>query len=150
MEQPVWNFEQEPGTERRDETDVNLRAYFDRMQDDKMLQYSPSWSIEQVIEWDGNFRDDGNLMLLCSERDVDVEEYRRVIEDCIRYRNRVRPTLCRPLVYRPRSCSSLFRLPGTACSTRIRDCSRCRLYHLQGPSALWQSVHAAVPVLGDA
>lgn len=93
MEQPVWNFEQEPSTERLDETDINLRAYFDRMQDDKMQQYSPSWSVEQVIEWDGNFRDDGNLMLLCSERDVDVEEYRRVIEACIRYRNRIRPML---------------------------------------------------------
>lgn len=93
MEQPVWNFEQEPSAAHLDETDVNLRAYFDRMQDDKMRTYSPSWSDQQVIEWDGNFRDDGNLMLLCSERDVDVKEYRRVIEDCIRYRNRVRPTL---------------------------------------------------------
>ncbi|MFY9607547.1 MAG: hypothetical protein WAU45_02890 [Blastocatellia bacterium] len=93
MEQPVWNFEQEPGTEPLDETGVNLRAYFDRMQDDKMQQYSPSWSDQQVFEWDGNFRDDGNLMLLCSERDVDVKEYRRVIEDCIRYRDRVRRTL---------------------------------------------------------
>lgn len=93
MEQPVWNFEQQPGTQPLDETDVNLRAYFDRMHDDKMQQYSHSWSNEQVIEWDGNFRDDGNLMLLCSERDVDIEEYRRVIEACIRYRDRVRPTL---------------------------------------------------------
>ncbi len=93
MEQPVWNFEQDPGAQRLDETGVNLRAYFDRMQDDKMQQYSPSWSDGQVIEWDGNFRDDGNLMLLCCERDVDVEEYRRVIEDCIRYRNSVRATL---------------------------------------------------------
>jgi hypothetical protein len=93
MEQPVWNFEQEPTTEPLDETDINLRAYFDRMQDDKMQLYSPTWSAAEVIEWDGNFRDDGNLMLLCSERDVDVEEYRRVIEACIRYRNRVRPTL---------------------------------------------------------
>ena len=93
MEQPVWNFEQEPTTEPLDETDVNLRAYFDRMPDDKMQEYSPAWSDSQVIEWDGNFRDDGNLMLLCSERDVDVEEYRRVLDQCMRYRNRVRPTL---------------------------------------------------------
>lgn len=93
MEQPVWNFEQEPTTERLDETDVNLRAYFDRMSDDKMQEYSTVWSDSQVIEWDGNFRDDGNLMLLCSERDVDVEEYRRVLDQCARYRNRVRPTL---------------------------------------------------------
>lgn len=76
-----------------DETSVNLRAYFDRMSDDKMQQYSPSWSDEQVIEWDENFRDDGNLMMFCSERDVDVSEYRRVLQESIRYRDRVRPQL---------------------------------------------------------
>ena len=63
------------------------------MPDEKMRQYSPSWTDTQVIEWDGNFRDDGNLMLLCSERDVDVDEYRRVLDQCLLYRNRVRPTL---------------------------------------------------------
>ena len=90
MEQPVWNFEQEPGAERLDETGVNLRAYFDRMPDEKMHQYSPDWTDEKVIEWDNNFRDDGNLMLLCCERDVDVREYRKALENCIEYRNRVR------------------------------------------------------------
>ena len=93
MQQPVWNFEQEPTNQPQDETDVNLRAYFDRMPDEKMRQYSPSWTDTQGIEWDGNFRDDGNLMLLCSERDVDVDEYRRVLDQCLLYRNRVRPTL---------------------------------------------------------
>jgi hypothetical protein len=91
--QPAWNFEQDPANEPGDETDVNLRAYFDRMPDEKMRQYSASWTDAQVIEWDGNFRDDGNLMILCSERDVDVEEYRRVIEQCLVYRDRVRPTI---------------------------------------------------------
>lgn len=76
-----------------DETSVNLRAYFDRMPDEKMRLYSPSWSDEQVIEWDENFRNDGNLLLLCSERDVEVDEYRKVLEQCIRYRDRVRPSL---------------------------------------------------------
>ena len=76
-----------------DETSVNLRAYFDRMADDKMLQYLPSWSDEQLIEWDGHFRDDLNFMMLCSERDVDVIEYREVLEQAIRYRDRVRPQL---------------------------------------------------------
>ena len=90
MEQPIWNFEQEPSDEGLDETGVNLRAYFDRMPDDKLQQYSPSWRDEKVIEWDGSFRDDGNLLLPCSERDVDVSEYRRVLEECIEYRNRVR------------------------------------------------------------
>lgn len=93
MEQPIWNFEQDPTDEPMDETSVNLRAYFDRMPDEKIQSYSSSWSDEQVVEWDENFRDDGNLMMLCSERDVDVTEYRQVLEQCIRYRDRVRPQL---------------------------------------------------------
>ena len=76
-----------------DETSVNLRAYFDRMPDDKIRQYSLSMTDEQLIEWDGNFRDDGNFMILCSERDVDVVEYREVLEECIRYRDLVRPAM---------------------------------------------------------
>jgi hypothetical protein len=93
MQQPVWNFEQEPYDEPKDETSVNLRAYFDRMPDEKMRQYSPAWSDEEVIAWDGHFRDDGNLMMICCEREVDVAEYRRVIAECIRYRDRVRDEL---------------------------------------------------------
>jgi len=93
MKQPVWNFEQEPTTNPMDETGVNLRAYFDRMPDEKMQEYSPARTDEQLITWDGSFRDDGNLMLFCCERDVDVQEYRAVLEECIRYRNRVRPLL---------------------------------------------------------
>jgi hypothetical protein len=93
MEQPIWNFEQEPSDRPMDETSVNLRAYFDRMPDEKMRQYSPGMNDEQVIEWDGNFKDDGDFMMLCSERDVDVEEYRQVLEECIRYRDRVRSVL---------------------------------------------------------
>ena len=34
-------------------------------------------------------------MLVCCERDVDVKEYRRVLEECIRYRDRVRGTVKR-------------------------------------------------------
>jgi hypothetical protein len=95
MEQPIWNFEQEPSSGPMDETSVNLRAYFDRMPDEKMQQYSPAWSDEQVIDWDGNFRDDGNLLMLCSERDVDMSEYRRVLLEAIDYRDQVRPELTR-------------------------------------------------------
>jgi len=90
MEQPVWNYEQEPGDRRLDETGVNLRAYFDRMADEKMQQYRSDFTDEQTMQWDDNFRDDGNLMLLCCERDVNVREYRKVLENCISYRNRVR------------------------------------------------------------
>lgn len=94
MEQPIWNFEQEPWQdERPDETSINLRAYFDRMPDDKMREYSPAWSDDEVIEWDGNFRNDGALMLACCERDVEVGEYRRALEQALQYRDRVRPLL---------------------------------------------------------
>lgn len=92
-EQPIWNFEQEPWLEPPDETAVNLRAYFDRMPEEMLAQYDPAWSDEQLMAWDGNFKDDATLLLACSERDVDVEEYRRVIAECIAYRDRVRPEL---------------------------------------------------------
>jgi len=58
------------------------------MPNDKMQQYSSEWTDDQVVEWDDNFRDDGNLMLLCCEREVDVEEYRQVLHECIKYRDR--------------------------------------------------------------
>ncbi len=93
MQQPIWNFEQEPFDERPDETAVNLRAYLDRIPDEKFRQYQPSWSDEQVVEWCGDFRDDGYLFIVCSERDVEVQEFRRVLEQAVAYRNRVRPML---------------------------------------------------------
>ena len=93
MKPPVWNFEQQPCDEPLDETGINLRAYFDLMPDEKMRQYEFSWTDDQVVDWDDNFRDDGNLMLLCCERSVDVTEYRRVLESCIAYRNQVREAM---------------------------------------------------------
>ena len=48
MIQPVWNFEQEPFDEPPDETAINLRAYFDRMADEKMRQYSPAWGDDRL------------------------------------------------------------------------------------------------------
>jgi hypothetical protein len=93
MQQPIWNFEQEPWAKSPDETDVNLRAYFDRMPDEKMQQYSAAWTDNQVVEWDGDFRNDGALMIACCERDVDIDEFRRVLELAIAYRNRVREKL---------------------------------------------------------
>jgi hypothetical protein len=89
VQQPSWNFEQDATDERMDETSFNLRAYFDRMADDKLRQYAREWNDTQLMEWDGNFKSDGDLLLPCSERDVDVAEYRRVIEQCIQYRERV-------------------------------------------------------------
>jgi len=80
------NFEQPNGPDGTDETDINVRAYFSRLSDDRLREYDPSWSDEKLMEWDGNFRSDGALMLVCCERDVDIEEYRRVIDEHIKLR----------------------------------------------------------------
>lgn len=74
------NFERLPDDGPLDETDVSLRAYFTRLADSRLDQYDPAWSDERVVEWDGNFRSDGALMLTCCERDVDIVEYRQVLE----------------------------------------------------------------------
>jgi hypothetical protein len=96
MQQPIWNFEQEPFVdERPDETSYNLRAYIDRIPDAKILEYQPSWTDDQVENWCGDFRDDGALMIACCERDVSVKEFRRALEQAIAYRDRVRPKLVR-------------------------------------------------------
>jgi hypothetical protein len=79
-------FETIPGDQPRDETDYALRAYVTRIDDDHLDRYDPSWSDEQVIDWDGNFRSDGALMLVCCERDVDVHEFRRVVEEFLRFK----------------------------------------------------------------
>ena len=81
-----WNFEQQPWTERHDETSINLRSYFDRMPNAKMQEYRPEWTDEHLVDWDGNFRNDGVLFIPCSERDVEVEEYRQVLEESLVYR----------------------------------------------------------------
>ena len=88
--QPVWNFEQHLSAEPGDETSVNLRAYLDRMPDEKLLAYQSDWSAEQVQQWCGDFRDDGLMFLICSERAVDIVEFRSQVEACLRYRAGVR------------------------------------------------------------
>lgn len=80
------NYERLPIGMAMDETDINLRSYFSRMSDEKLAEYRPHWTDDKVIEWDGEFRDDGTLFLTCSERDVDIEEYRRVLGEHIRFR----------------------------------------------------------------
>ena len=69
-----------------DETTISVRAYVTRIPEEKLAQYDPDWSDEQAIEWDGNFREDGDLMLVCCERDVDAAEFRAVVEEFIDYR----------------------------------------------------------------
>ena len=81
----VSDFENWPVGEPRDETDIGLRAYITRIPRDKLNQYDSTWSDDQVAEWDGNFKSDGGLMLVCCERDVEVPEFRRVLEEFIRF-----------------------------------------------------------------
>jgi hypothetical protein len=85
-ETPRIEYEQLPGDGPLDETDVSLRAYLAGLADEHLRAYDPAWSDEQVIAWDGNFRSDGGLMLVCCERDVDVKEFREVLEKHLRYR----------------------------------------------------------------
>ncbi len=81
------NFERLPEGMAMDETDINLRSYFSRMSDEKLAEYNPRWTDDEIIAWDDeNFKDDGTLFLVCSERDIEIEEYRRVLEEHIRFR----------------------------------------------------------------
>ena len=70
-----------------DETDVNLRAYLESLSGEHLAKYNPDWTDEEVVEWDGNFRSDGALMLVCCERDVEIEEFREVLEEHIHSTN---------------------------------------------------------------
>ena len=83
----VLEFEMLP--ESVDETDVSLRSYIARLDPLRLEAYDPGWSDERVLEWEENFRSDGTLMLVCCERDVEVEEYRRVLEEFIEFRARM-------------------------------------------------------------
>jgi hypothetical protein len=82
------DFERYPPGESRDETDVSLRAYVCRIPESKLAAYQPGWSDDLVMDWDGNFRSDGCLMLVCCERDVDVAEFRRVLEEFLAWRGK--------------------------------------------------------------
>ncbi len=80
------DYEHLPADEPTDETDLSLRAYLARLSDEHLSEYDPQWSDEQVIAWDGNFRSDGALMLVCCERDVEVDEFRRALEQHLVHR----------------------------------------------------------------
>jgi hypothetical protein len=81
------DFERFPPGTPRDETDISLRAYISRIPADKLNSFQSSWSDEEVMNWDGNFRCDGCLMLVCCERDVDVAEFRRVLHEFMVWRS---------------------------------------------------------------
>src|SRR5262245_26238281 len=80
------DYEHLPAGMPMDETDVSLRAYLSRLTDEHLARYDPAWTHDQVIGWDGNFKSDGTLMLVCCERDVDVQEFRRVLEEHLKFR----------------------------------------------------------------
>ena len=83
---PNHDLEQPLDGSPPDETDINLRAYLSRISDERLREYDPAWSDEQLMEWDGNFRSDGALMLVCCERDIEIDEFRTVLEEHIRRR----------------------------------------------------------------
>ena len=85
------DFERLPESMPMDETDVSVRAYLSRLSDAHLSEYDPSWSDERVMKWDGNFRSDGNLMLVCCERNVGVAEFREVLEEHCRFRRSEEP-----------------------------------------------------------
>lgn len=82
---PAEEFET-ASTKPTDETDLALRAYIARMPDEKVLQYESGWDDRTTMLWCDDFRSDGNLMLVCCERDVDVAEFRKVLEEYIGFR----------------------------------------------------------------
>lgn len=86
MFDPNINYERLPAEAEMDETDINLRSYFSRQSDERLREYNPAWTDEEVIRWDDNFTSDQTLFLPCSERDVEIDEYRRVLEEHLRFR----------------------------------------------------------------
>ncbi len=79
-------YEHLPKGKVMDETDYAIRYYFTEMSDEKLKEYDPNWDDEQLMAWDDNFRSDGNLMLVCTERDIDATEYRKVLEEHLTFR----------------------------------------------------------------
>ena len=86
MTENTVDYEHLPAGMAMDESDISLRALLAKKSDAKLKEYNPSWTDEQLLEWEPDFRNDGNLMLICTERDVDIEEYRRVLEEHITFR----------------------------------------------------------------
>jgi hypothetical protein len=80
------DYEHLPGDGPLDETEVSLRAYLARLSNEHLALYDPSWTDEQVQAWDGNFRSDGALMLVCCERDIDIVDFRTALEQHLDYR----------------------------------------------------------------
>ncbi len=80
-------FEDAPYVQPPDETDVSLRAHFDAIHDSKFEHVDLAWGDDELRGWDGNFRSDGVLMMVCCDRDVGIGEYRRVLKEFLEFRN---------------------------------------------------------------
>lgn len=87
---PATRFEDAPYASPPDETDVNLRAYFDAWSESKAEAVDLGWTDSELRDWDGNFRSDGALMLVCCDRDVEIGEYRRVLGEFLAFRRSLR------------------------------------------------------------
>ena len=83
---PPARFEDAPYRRAPDETDVNLRAHFDSLSEEKLARLDLEWGDAALMEWDGDFRDDGCLMMVCCDRDVGINEYRRVLAEFLEFR----------------------------------------------------------------
>ena len=84
-----WQTNSGPGTPARQRSarrdGCQPARVLSGLSEEHLAEYEPSWPDEQVLDWDGNFRSDGQLMLVCCERDVDVQEFRRVLELHLRF-----------------------------------------------------------------
>ena len=80
------DYEHAPDGSPMDETDVAVRAHLSRMSDEKLREYNPNWTDDELMAWDGNFRSDGALMLVCTERDITTEDYREVMAEHLKLR----------------------------------------------------------------
>ena len=76
------------------------------MPDEKLLQYRLRGPMSRSSTGTATFATTEPFSLTCSERDVEIEEYRYVLEECIRYRARVRPHLAPNRTGR-RSCEKI-------------------------------------------
>jgi len=77
-----YDFEHWPPDVPKDETDYSLRAYITRIPDEKLAQYDPNWTDDE------NFKIDGTLMLVCCERDVEVDDFRQCLHEYLEFRKK--------------------------------------------------------------
>ena len=90
MSDTTFDYERFASDVRPDETEYALRAYLSRIPDEKLATYDPRFGDDELMAWDGNFRSDGALMLVCCERDIDAIDFREALERHIEQRKQAR------------------------------------------------------------